>query len=143
MLRDTLLKKDVHILANLVIGLPEDTADVIADTRQFVDQHWKAVGNVAPFRPIPGTPEGSVEILSSIFQIPQSSMSPEEHQRVLHQRYINVFQSRYAFHPKSPALAHFSDDIKEVAVKLLRESSNAVAKAYTLTARCLTNRSKV
>ena len=106
-LADIYRSEGIYLRANLIIGLPDEPDDYIDRLVDFANEYPLLIGNICPYRPIPGTPDGD-NIISS--QVPRRSHtdypSTYSYTDMLHDDYSISFMSRYDMKLDSPALQY-------------------------------------
>lgn len=124
----------IYLRGNFVIGLPGQTESQIRITQDFIQENPLLIGNICPFRPIPGTPDGDIylERLGNILPPLEAGQFPDWYTKMdfSADAYSRIFMSRYDTSPDSPALQLIPSPMRTSFVKTFLSGEHLVRSSF-------------
>jgi len=125
----------IYLRANLILGLPNETEDYYSRLAEFISENPLHIGNICPFRPIPGTPDGDSLLMTLINSYTRNSSGTHFYpdwyssNEVIYDEYCISFMSRYDLSPGSLSLRYSSHLIPTNKIESVYTAAHSLAQA--------------
>ncbi len=134
-------KEKIYIRGNFIFGLPGQTSSELEATYDFIKDNPLLVGNIAPYRPIPGTPDGDMYInnLSSLI----GNLDPDNYPKWYEDSdynadiYCRMFMSRYDQSLDSLSIAFVPKEYRQSYAYIFKEATKLVSDTHNIIVRRL------